>query len=86
MTEVLPQRFKSLSGERGLWRAALVRAWRDARGGDPNDVHVSAAERDEARAWFAEGGEDFRTACSFAGVEPDRFRRRALETLGVTVG
>lgn len=75
--------------ERDLWCKVIHQAIGDATIGDfrPSNASICTftetpaerlAERENARSWFRDGGEDFSLVCSLAGLEPDAVRERAL--------
>ncbi len=72
-----------VKGQRRLWRKVIVQALFDAVGRiQMIDVTASEARRqvltDQARAWFVDGGRDFREVCGLAAWEPEWVQRKAL--------
>jgi hypothetical protein len=69
--------------ERQLWCAVIGRALEDALGNVGGVSGESARWRavDEARAWFFENGDDFRSVCDAAGYDPDVLRARAMRLI-----
>ena len=66
-----------ITPEQRLFVGVIVNAAQEAAG-----VHRDGAEqrtvRQSARAWFSNAGDDFRTVCELAGLEPAEVRERVL--------
>lgn len=65
-----------MTPERKLWQAVVLKAFADATAVKPVGEENIQAKRD-ARRWINFGLEDYRTACSLAGIDPD-FARDAF--------
>ncbi len=74
---------ESRSAERQLWCAVIDRALQDAldRVAAVSGLAERLRLRDEARAWFARNGSEFRGACEAAGYDPDYMRSRILSLI-----
>ncbi len=76
-------------GEMALWRAVVEQALRDATFGLHRSVREPNQEPDEenhvharlARRWLLSGGEDFRTVCDLADLDPTAVRAAAVRTM-----
>lgn len=67
-----------ISPEQRLFVGVIVNAAQEAAG---NAAAGERAEQQDARAWFAEGGEDFGMVCELAGLEPRDVQARVLAYL-----
>jgi hypothetical protein len=70
-----------ISPEQRLFRHIILNAVLDAIYGATTCTRPEAVERarEEAMRWLVSGGEDFRTVCECANLEPTTVRDRALE-------
>jgi hypothetical protein len=82
----------NLQAAQRLWRAVIVRAYKDAIGldllltnedEDDDDDRVTDPKSVQERGlrWFVEFSEDFRHVCWWAGYEPDEVRNHALRKI-----
>jgi len=72
-----------ISPEQRLFVGVIVNAAKEAAGSvvtRDRPEKVSAA-REDARSWFADGGEDFAAVCELAGLEPNEVQSRVLAYL-----
>lgn len=59
------------SPEQALFQGVIIRAIMDARGLTVGvGASSSRVERERARTWLCDGGEDFKRVCALAGFEP----------------
>lgn len=63
---------------RALFVAVILQACKDTTISSSLRKGHAPVHRDEARKWFADGGEDFRETCHAAGVDPDALRSAYL--------
>ncbi|ONF95986.1 LacI family DNA-binding transcriptional regulator [Sphingomonas jeddahensis] len=69
-----------ISPEQRLFVGVIVNAAQEAAGvSRVGSGHRTI--RQSARAWFSNGGDDFRTVCELAGFEPGEVRTRVLAYL-----
>ena len=61
--------------EQRLFAGVLIQAIQDGIGRG----QATRLDKDVARTWFADAGDDFRSVCSFAGFEPDNVQASVLE-------
>lgn len=72
-----------ISPEQRLFVGVIVNAVMEAAGSGKGGDRGGKVEHtaDTARAWFVNGGEDFHTVCTLAGLEPRGVRDRVLAYL-----
>lgn len=63
--------------ERSLWRAVILQAIIDSLSNCKRTEHV--LEREKARRWFAEMGENFIMVCTMAGYNPKYVQKKAQD-------
>lgn len=64
-----------------IWAAVIDQALQDA----VSTVACMRKEREEARKWFRDAGNDFREVCSLAGQDHEWIRRNALAKIDAAV-
>jgi AraC-like DNA-binding protein len=69
--------------EQRLFVGVIVNAAIDAASGITNSNRPDRIKREieDARIWFTDDGDDFRTVCELAGLEPHRVRTGVLQYL-----
>ena len=66
-----------ISPEQRLFVGVIVNAAQEAAG-VPRIGHERRTIKESTRAWFSNGGDDFRIVCELAGLEPRDVRKRVL--------
>lgn len=66
-------------GERALWRAVITQALMDAS--SQSKKKEMFYDKHQALHWLQSGGEDFKTVCDFAGLDPHYVREQAILAL-----
>ncbi len=67
------------SNIRSLWRAVILQAIIDATGDYKRTENK--LEKDKAKAWIEEEGEEFKLVCELAGYNHKYVKNKALKTI-----